>query len=59
MYDAEGSYSHKQLKMVYSIISGADVKPTLTAIKEADPDAFVNSIRSSEIRGHFYLTPKD
>ena len=59
VYDAEGSYSRKQLKMVYSIISGADVKPTLTAIKEADPDAFVNSIRSSEIRGHFYMKPKD
>ena len=59
VYDAEGSYSHKQLKMVYSIISGADVKPTLTAIHEADPDAFVNSIRSSEIRGHFYMKPKD
>ena len=45
VYDAEGSYSHKQLKMVYSIISGADVKPTLTAIHETDPDAFVNSTR--------------
>ncbi|MER2236176.1 MAG: YitT family protein [Candidatus Limivicinus sp.] len=59
VYDAEGSYSHKQLKMVYSIISGADVKPTLTAIHETDPDAFVNSIRSSEVRGHFYMKPKD
>ena len=59
VYDAEGSFSHRKLKMVYSIISGTDVKPTLTAIKEADPDAFVNSIRTSEIRGHFYMKPKD
>ena len=59
VFDAQGSYSHRNLKMVYSIISGNDVKPTLTAIHEADPDAFVNSIRTSEIRGHFYMKPKD
>ena len=46
-------------EMVYSIISGADVKPTLTAIRAVDPEAFVNSIRTSEIRGHFYMKPKD
>ena len=45
--------------MVYSVISGADVKPTLQAVKEADPDAFVNSIHSTEVRGHFYMKPKD
>ena len=59
VFDAEGSFSHRHLKMVYSIISGADVKPTLTAIREVDPEAFVNSIRTSEIRGHFYMKPKD
>jgi uncharacterized membrane-anchored protein YitT (DUF2179 family) len=59
VYDAEGSFSHRKLKMVYSIISGSDVKPTLTAIHDVDPDAFVNSIRTSEIRGHFYMKPKD
>ena len=57
--DAIGSHWHEAYKMVYSVISGADVKPTLQAIKEVDPDAFVNSIRSSEIRGHFYMKPKD
>ena len=56
---AEGSHSHEGYSMVYSVISGADVKPALCAIKEADPEAFVNSIRSTEIRGHFYMKPKD
>ena len=36
MFDAEGSFSHRHLKMVYSIISGADVKPTLTAIRAVE-----------------------
>ena len=57
--DAVGSYSHEPYQMVYSVISGADVKPTLMAIRETDPAAFVNSIRSTEIRGYFYMRPKD
>ena len=55
----EGSHSHEPYRMVYSVISGADVKPTLQAVRETDPEAFVNSIHSSEIRGHFYMKPKD
>ena len=57
--DVVGSHSHEGYKMVYSVISGADVKSALMAVKEADPDAFVNSIRSTEIRGNFYMRPKD
>ena len=57
--EAEGSHSHQPFKMVYSVVSGADVKPALQAVREADPDAFVNSIHSTEIRGHFYMRPKD
>ena len=55
----EGSHSHEPYQMVYSVISGTDVKPTLQAVRETDPDAFVNSIQSTEIRGHFYMKPKD
>ena len=57
--EAIGSYTHQPYKMVYSVISGSDVKPTLQALKQADPEAFINSIRSTEIRGHFYMKPKD
>ncbi|MCR5136200.1 MAG: YitT family protein [Oscillospiraceae bacterium] len=57
--EAEGSFSHTEYDLVYSVISGADVRPTLKAVREADPDAFVNSIRSTEVRGHFYMKPKD
>ena len=55
----EGSHSHDSYHMVYSVISGEDVKPTLQAVKDADPEAFVNSIHSTEIRGNFYMRPKD
>ena len=57
--DVVGSYSRTPLKMVYSVVSGADVKTALQAVKETDPEAFVNSIRSTEVRGNFYMRPKD
>ena len=57
--DAIGSHSHDPYRLVYSVISGSDVKPTLQAVKAADPEAFINSIHSTEVRGHFYMKPKD
>ena len=36
----EGSHSHEPYQMVYSVISGTDVKPTLQAVRETDPDWF-------------------
>ena len=57
--DAIGSHSHDSYKLVYSVISGEDVKKALQAVKEVDPGAFVNSIHSTEIRGNFYMRPKD
>ena len=57
--DAEGSHSHKKSKMVYSVISSSDSKKAIRAIKEIDPNAFINSIRTSELRGNFYMRAKD
>ena len=57
--DVIGSHSHDPYKLVYSVISGEDVKTALQAVKEVDPEAFVNSIHSTEIRGNFYMKPKD
>ena len=59
VWNAEGSFSQQPVTMVYSVVSGADVKAALQAIKVADPEAFVNSIQTTEIRGHFYMKPKD
>ncbi len=56
---AEGAYEHQEKQMVYSVISGEDAKKALRRIREIDPDAFVNSIRTTELRGSFYMKPKD
>ncbi len=57
--DGKGSYEHDEKKLVYSVVTGEDAKVVIPKIHEADSKAFVNSFRSSEIRGNFYQRPKD
>ncbi|SFB71914.1 YitT family protein [Butyrivibrio sp. YAB3001] len=59
LIDGEGSYGHCDKKIVYSIVSAADTRKLIPAIKELDPKAFVNSIRTEEIMGNFYMRPRD
>lgn len=57
--DAEGSHKHGHLKLVYSVVSGSDAKKAIRAARTIDPKAFVNSIRTTELQGRFYMRPKD
>lgn len=59
LFDGEGSYYHKDKKIVYSIVSASDTRKLIPAIKEIDEHAFINSIRTEEIMGNFYLRPRD
>ena len=57
--DAEGSYDHRRRQLVYSVVSGADARAAINAARSIDPDAFINSLRTTELRGNFYVRPKD
>ncbi len=57
--DGEGSHEHMALKVLYSVVSGADAKKAIRAAREIDPKAFINSIRTTELQGRFYMKPKD
>ena len=57
--ETEGSHDHQHLKLVYSVVSGADVKKAIHVAQEIDPHAFINSMHTTELRGNFYLKPKD
>ncbi len=56
---AQGSHEHKQHSMVYSVIGADDAKKVILRVKAIDPHAFVNSIRTTELSGRFYMKPKD
>jgi len=59
IFDCVGSHEHKNTFMVYSVVSSEDAKKAITAIKTIDPAAFINSIHTTELVGHFYLKPRD
>ena len=59
LIDGEGSFAHKNKKIVYSIVSASDTRKIIPKIREIDPNAFINSIRTEEIMGNFYMRPRD
>ncbi len=59
LIDGEGSFAHKNKKIVYSIVSASDTRKIIPKIREIDKNAFINSVRTEEIMGNFYMRPRD
>ena len=55
----EGSYEHQARKVVYSVVSKEESKRVIRAVKEADPAAFVNALRTEELSARFYQRPTE
>lgn len=52
--EGEGSYSHCERNVVYSVVSGAQVKKVLNAVRAADEKAFINIMKTQQLSGHFH-----
>ena len=57
--EGEGSFEHCERNVVYSVISGAESGRVIRVVKEADPDAFVNVLKTERVLGRFYQPPAD
>lgn len=57
--EGEGSYEHCERHVVYSVVSSAESKRVIHAVKETDPEAFVNVIRTEQLSGRFYQRPTE
>lgn len=57
--EGEGSYEHHERKVVYSVVSSEESKVIIRAIKEIDPHAFVNVMKTEQISGRFYQRPNE
>ena len=57
--EGEGSFEHCERNVVYSVISGAESGRVTAVIKEADPEAFVNVLKTERVMGRFYQPPAD
>lgn len=56
--EGEGSFEHCERNVVYSIVSAAQSRKVLRSIREVDPEAFVNEVKTQKLTGRFYQ-PKE
>lgn len=54
-----GCYRRSPKTILYSVISADEARLVTMKLKVADPTAFVNIIKSEQVRGRFYIPPKD
>ena len=57
--DGKGAFAHRARSMVYSVVSGAESKRVIRCVKKADPEAFINAIRTEQLFGRFYHQPNE
>ena len=54
-----GCYRKKECNILYSVVGRDEVRKVLKYVKETDPHAFVNMIRTESLSGRFYQRPND
>lgn len=57
--DSEGSFEGHERQMVYSVVSSAESKQVVEAVKKTDPNAFINVVRTEQLQGKFYHKPQE
>ena len=57
--NGEGSFGHSEKHVVYSVIARSDSREVVKAIKETDPEAFVNVLRTEKLSGYFYYKKEE
>lgn len=54
-----GCYRKQECNILYSIVGGDEVRKVMNCVKESDPKAFVNVMRTESLWGRFYQRPND
>lgn len=55
----EGCYMKQECNLLYSVVGRDEVRKVLNRVRETDPTAFVNMIRTESLSGRFYQRPND
>ncbi len=59
LFTGKGCYKKEERTMVYSVVSGDEVRKVTNLIREVDEAAFINVIRTEQIGGRFYHRPNE
>ncbi len=57
--EGEGSFGHCEKHVVYSVIARSDSRKVMKCVKDIDPDAFINLVRTEKLSGYFYFKKED
>lgn len=54
IFEGKGAYSGKPKKMLYTVVSSSETGRLEKAIRQTDPEAFINVMQSKDIIGKFF-----
>ena len=57
--DATGVYQGRSRAMIYSVIDSDETREVIKKVKERDPGAFINSVRTEHLSGRYFMRPND
>ena len=59
LFEGTGLYKDEPRSMIYTVLSGDDVRRVVRDVRAADPHAFINTQRTDSLTGRFYHRPQD
>ncbi len=59
LFHGTGLWGGQPRSMIYSVIAGDQVKAITRKVRQIDPHAFVNILKTDQVSGNFYQRPND
>ncbi len=59
LFRGKGCYQGADRNMLFSVVSSDEVDHVIASIREIDPKAFINVIKTEQLTGKFYKRPHD
>lgn len=59
LVEGVGLYNGEPCVMIYSVVNDSEVRTLAQKIRQSDPKAFVNVLRTERVVGKFYRRPRD
>lgn len=59
LVEGVGLYNGEPCVMIYSVVASSQIRQLTRKVREADPKAFVNVLRTEQLHGNFYRRPRD
>ena len=59
LFHGIGLYKNEPRSMIYTVLSGDDIRRVVRQVRAVDPHAFINTQRTDSLTGRFYRRPQD